>query len=253
MVRVVLFDIDGTLIRTGGAGTTAFARTSALAFGRPGGTQGLVFHGRTDTSLVREYLRLHGMIPALGVESGAAWEAEGSGRAAADTDTDTEAELVRHFLETYLFLLDDQLEASRGEICPGVSDWLDGLAEAPDPPVLGLLTGNIRLGAELKLRAHGLWDRFEVGAFADDHQDRGQIAAAAKRRAERRLGRPVSGEEVVVVGDTALDVACARAIGARCLAVATGGVPEPELARHEPDWLVPDLRALPVREWLSQN
>ncbi|KAB2654457.1 MAG: HAD hydrolase-like protein [Verrucomicrobia bacterium] len=215
MVQAILFDIDGTLIRTGGAGVAAFARASALAFGKPGGTRDLVFHGRTDTGLVREFLRLHGF-------------SEGAAN-------------VRRFLDTYLFLLSDQLDRHHGEICPGVLEFMAGLESLPEPPLLGLLTGNVRLGAELKLRAHGLWEWFEVGGFGDDHEDRDRIAGIAKRRVERRLGRALAGRDVVVVGDTPLDVRCARAIGARCLAVATGGVPASELASHAPDWLVADL------------
>lgn len=228
MARVILFDIDGTLIRTGGAGMAAFARTSALAFGRPEGTRELVFHGRTDRSLVREYLRRHGM------------------------DDDDEG-AIRRFLDTYVFLLEDQLQRHRGEICPGVLEFLSGLEQLPEKPLLGLLTGNVRMGAELKLRAHGLWGRFSVGGFGDDHEDRDGIAVMAKRRSEHWLGRDLAGEEIVVVGDTPLDVACARAIGARCLAVATGGVDAEELRRHRPDWLVPDLRGFSAKFPVTLN
>ncbi len=201
----------------------AFARTADVAFGKPGGTRDLVFHGRTDTSLVREFLTLHG----FGVEEDA----------------------IRRFLETYLFLLDDQLSMHHGERCPGVAEFLSALERLPEPPLIGLLTGNVRLGAEMKLRAHGLWDRFAVGGFGDDDEERDRIAGIAKRRAEQRLGRALSGDEVVVVGDTPRDIQCARAIGARSLAVATGGVAAGELASHRPDWLVADLREFPVSVW----
>ena len=130
MTRVVLFDIDGTLIRTGGAGVRAFARTAEIAFGKPGGTRTMRFHGRTDTSLVREFLRLHDL---------------------ADT-----ADNVDRVLATYAFLLDEELERQRGETCPGVTECLAQLRARPEPPVVGLLTGNIRVGAALKLAAHGL-------------------------------------------------------------------------------------------------
>jgi phosphoglycolate phosphatase-like HAD superfamily hydrolase len=214
-MRVILFDIDGTLIRTGGAGIRAFARTAELVFGLPGGTDHLCFHGRTDTSLVREFLQYHGL------EDGP----QNMGR----------------FLETYLLLLGEMLTEHPGERCPGVGEFIAACRQIEPRPLIGLLTGNVRRGAELKLRAHGLWDEFAVGGFGDDHEDRGQIAAIARRRSEESLGATVDAADVVVVGDTERDVACARAIGARCLAVATGSISAVDLARVEPDWLVSGL------------
>lgn len=224
-MRAVLFDIDGTLIRTGGAGIRAFARTSELAFGLPGGTEGLVFHGRTDTSLVNEFLTRHRLPVTEGNRT--------------------------LFLDTYLFLLAEMLANHPGERCPGVADFLQECRAIGPAPVLGLLTGNVRLGAELKLRAHGLWGEFELGGFGDDHEDRDRIAAVAKSRVERRIGEEIDGWDILVVGDTPRDVACARAIGARCLAVATGGIAAEELAASGPDWLVEDLREISAVEVCS--
>lgn len=225
MTRVVLFDIDGTLIRTGGAGVRAFARTAEIAFGKPGGTRTMRFHGRTDTSLVREFLRLHAL---------------------ADT-----ADNVDRFLATYAFLLDEELERQRGETCPGVTECLAQLRALPEPPVVGLLTGNIRVGAALKLAAHGLAEDFTLGAFADDHESRNELAAIAQRRASERLGRAVAGHEILVIGDTLADIECAHSIGARCLAVATGGDSLPELLAHSPALAVDSLAGLPVERMLN--
>ena len=122
------------------------------------------------------------------------------------------------------------------------------LQALPQAPLLGLLTGNIRLGAEIKLRHFNLWDVFQTGAFADDHEERDQIAAVARQRGSRILGTELRGDEVVVIGDTPLDIRCARAIGAKALAVATGGAKLAELKRHQPDWAIPDLRAITARE-----
>jgi len=216
--RLVLFDIDGTLIRTGGAGVKAFARTADLVFRRPGGTDRLRFHGRTDVSLVREFLRLQEL-------------------------PDTPENLHR-FLEVYVHLLDEELDRHRGEICPGVTELLQALRDLPEAPCLGLLTGNVALGAELKLRAHGLDRWFELGAFGSDHEDRNQLARIALERGSERLGLPVSGEEVVVIGDTRADIECARAIGARCLAVATGGETLPVLLEHSPALAVESLMGI---------
>ena len=216
MVRLVLLDIDGTLIRTGGAGIRAFARVSERLYGRPGGTSGLSFHGATDTGLVREYFQIHAI-----------------------KDSHDER---RRFLDTYLFWLDHHLNLNRGETCPGVPGFLAALRALEKPPLLGLLTGNIRLGAELKLRAHHLWHEFVVGGFADGLENRADIAWRARRLGEAMLPGPVADAEVLVVGDTPADVACGRAIGARCLAVATGGAALPVLQAALPDWCVADFR-----------
>jgi phosphoglycolate phosphatase len=215
VMRVILFDIDGTLIRTGGAGVKAFARASERVFGIRGGTDHLSFHGRTDTSLIREYLEFHGL------------EVNAANR--------------ERFLEAYLSLLAEQLTDHAGETCPGVSRFLRACRSITPTPLIGLLTGNVRLGAELKLRAHNLWEEFSIGGFGDDDEDRNRIAAIAHRRSEQAIGASIPGEQVLVIGDTGRDVACARAIGARCLAVATGGVSEADLARSGPDWLVASL------------
>jgi len=142
---------------------------------------------------------------------------------------------------------------SNGEICRGVSEFLNDLRALPHPPMLGLLTGNIRLGAEIKLRRYGLWDLFETGGFADDHEDRNHIAAAALERGRRVLGKKLRPEEIVVVGDTQYDIRCGKFIGAKVLAVATGGTALEELKWHQPDWAVEDLTRVTAREICSQR
>lgn len=222
MVRLVLFDIDGTLVHTGGAGTKAFAKVFATEFGAHDGTEKMKFAGRTDVSLVREFFGLH-QIPA------------------------TSANFER-FFDRYVFWLDHILAHSHTEECPGVRDLITELESLAEPPLLGLLTGNIRLGAEIKLRHFRLWDHFVTGGFADDDENRDHIAAVAKHRGERVLGRKLAGEEIVVIGDTPLDIRCGRAIGAKVLAVATGGARYEDLERHAADWTVEDLRGFRANE-----
>ena len=222
MVRLVLFDIDGTLIRTGGAGVGAFGQTAELLYGVKGAAERTHFHGRTDTAIIREFLIQNG-------KGARHWD-------------------IRHFLDAYVFLLDHRMQEHPGEVCPGVEDFLDQLRELPHAPLLGLLTGNVRLGAELKLRPHGLWNPWVLGAFGDDHEDRNQLARIALDRGSRYLGRRLQGEEILVIGDTVLDVACARAIGAKCLAVATGGGQPDVLQEAGATWVAETLEDIRASE-----
>ena len=222
MVKLVLFDIDGTLVHTGHAGTQAFAKTFATEFKLHHGTEKIKFSGRTDVSLVREFFRIH--------------------------DLPETPEHFAQFFERYVFWLEHILELNGGETCRGVRQFLRDLQALPASPVLGLLTGNIRLGAEIKLRHFNLWDQFEFGGFADDHEERDHIAAAALTRGRRVLGKNLQPSEVVVIGDTPFDVRCGKFIGAKTLAVATGGAKLDELKRLKPDWALADLTHISARE-----
>ena len=222
MVRLILFDIDGTLIRTGGAGVRAFAKTFASEFNAEDGFERLKFAGRTDFSLVREFFSFHQIAPTPGN--------------------------FERFFECYVFWLDHILRESKTEVCPGVWEFIRELQGLPQAPLLGLLTGNIRLGAEIKLRHFNLWNVFQTGAFGDDHEERDQIAAVAQQRGSRVLETELRGDQVLVIGDTPHDIRCARAIGAKALGVATGGAKLEELKLHQPDWAIPDMRAISARQ-----
>ena len=225
MIQLVLFDIDGTLIRTGGAGVKAFERVFDLVFGVPRATRGMQFAGRTDRSLVREFLENQGIHPT--------------------------PEHFEKFLAHYVFLLDQMLQSHRGEICQGVPEFLRALLQTDDPPTFGLLTGNIRIGAEIKLRHHQLWEWFKLGAFGDDHENRNELASIAARRGSDLLKKPLAGNEILVIGDTRLDVECGKAIGARTVAVATGGYTREELLKHSPDVAVNHLLELDLKTILA--
>jgi phosphoglycolate phosphatase-like HAD superfamily hydrolase len=222
MIRLVLFDIDGTLVHTGGAGTAAFTKTFARHFHLHHGTEKMKFAGRTDVSLVREFFRIHGQTES--------------------------PENFALFFEHYVFWLQHILEQNGGETCRSVRPFLRDLQALPQPPVLGLLTGNIQLGAEIKLRHFGLWEIFQFGGFADDHEDRNHIAVAALARARRVMGTDLQPQEIVVIGDTPFDVRCGKFIGAKTLAVATGGAKLAELKNHAADWTVADLTQISARE-----
>jgi phosphoglycolate phosphatase-like HAD superfamily hydrolase len=221
MIRLVLFDIDGTLVHTGRAGSRAFGKAIASEFKAPDGVEKVRFGGRTDPSLARELFGLHG-IPAT-------------------------PENFRRFFESYVFWLDHLVANTNGEVCRGVLEFIRDLQALPEPPMTGLLTGNIRLGAEIKLRRYGLWDFFVTGGFADDSEDRNHIAAAAHERGRRLLGGNLRGAEILVVGDTPHDIRCGQFIGAKVLAVATGGAKLEELKNHNPDWAVEDLTRVGAR------
>lgn len=224
MIRLVLFDIDGTLIRTGGAGVKAFGETFASEFKLPEATRRVVFHGRTDVSLVRQIFRENGV-------------------------AETSANFAR-FFDRYPYWLDHYLHKLDGGPCEGVQQFVDALRTAANAPVLGLLTGNIRLGAELKLRRYNLWHYFEFGAYADDHEDRNCIAGVARDRGREKFKGALAPEEILVVGDTPHDIECGKSIGAKTLAVGTGGVKLDELLAHQPTYAVSDLTKITVQEAL---
>jgi phosphoglycolate phosphatase-like HAD superfamily hydrolase len=185
------------------------------------------FAGRTDVSLIREFFKIHGLPET--------------------------PEHFAQFFERYVFWLDHILAHGAGTVCHGVREFLRDLQALPHPPMLGLLTGNIRLGAELKLRRFGLWDVFHTGAFADDHEDRNHIAVAALERGRRVLEKNLQPQEIVVIGDTPFDVRCGKFIGAKTLGVATGGAKLDELEKCQPDWAVADLTQVSARNRRRNN
>ena len=221
---VLLFDIDGTLVRTGGAGKHAMEAALREEFGLVLSAEEVPYSGRTDVAIGRDLLAAHGIDP-------------------------TPANRAR-LTEAYLARLPAALAAKAGAVCPGVPELLAALRPRGDV-LLGLLTGNVRRGAEKKLGHFGLWDHFAVGGFGDEHDDRDDVARAALRSAEAHAGRRVDPADVWVIGDTPLDVRCARAIGANAVTVATGWHPHDELCACGPDLALADLSdpAELLRRW----
>ncbi len=212
--RLLLWDIDGTLISTGSAGHRAIALATAQRFGGAGDLDGVEIAGRTDTGIAHQILAKYG-----------------------ETITD---ESMRSFLDLYLELLAQELPRSQGQVLPGVLELLTRAESQPDT-ALGLLTGNLQRGARLKLEHYQLWHFFAFGAFADDHHDRNELGAFALTRAHEGTGQEFQPEQVDVIGDTGHDIACGKAFGARTIAVATGSWPREQLAEYTPDFLFDDL------------
>jgi phosphoglycolate phosphatase-like HAD superfamily hydrolase len=213
-MHVCLFDIDGTLISSGGAGKLALEAALADAFGIDHVIEKLQLSGRTDRAIVHDLFALHA------IEDGP----ENRGRLTA----------------AYLRRLPACLERMAGRVLPGVAALLERLRGRGDV-LVGLLTGNVRDGARVKLGHFGLHDHFEFGGFGDLHLDRDDVAREALAEIHRRLNGAADASRIWVVGDTPLDVRCARAIGARVAAVATGWHTLAELADHRPDVLLTDL------------
>jgi phosphoglycolate phosphatase len=216
-VRLFLFDIDGTLVNAGGVGRAAVTRALTEVYGTAGAIDAYDFRGRTDPRIVLDLLGEAGF-----------------------SETDIRAGLPAYF-EVYLRELDALLgDGARVRVLPGVADVVRALSAREDA-VVGLLTGNIEPGARLKLRTTGLWPFFRVGAFGSDDVDRRRLPAVARRRALEALGHDIPFERVTIIGDTPLDVDCARASGACAVAVATGRYSAAELSACAPDELFTDL------------
>jgi phosphoglycolate phosphatase len=217
-MKVVLFDIDGTLILTGGAGNKAFAKTFADVFGVPQISSNVSFAGRSDKAISHELFRAHGI-----AETPENWAT---------------------FQREYLVRLGPTLASLAGEVLPGVVELVEKL-QALDGVDIGLLTGNIRAGAEQKLTHYGLWRYFEFGGFGDRQTERAEIAreavAAARERWSAKSQANGGPDRIVVIGDTEHDIRCARAVGAYAVAAPTGHTPSEVLAKENPDLLVNTL------------
>lgn len=215
---LLLFDIDGTLIRGGGCGERALRLAVRDTFGVDDALHDIEIAGRTDTRIARQLLQKYGR--------------------------EVTEEGIAAILESYLRHLPALLRESPGQVLPGVEALLSLLRPRADV-VLALLTGNVVRGAQHKLTHYGLWDYFPFGAFADDHHERDHLGPFALTRARDR-GHQVELSRTFVIGDTPHDISCARAIGVTAVAVATGVFTAENLAPHAPDILLEDLGDIPA-------
>ena len=193
---LLLWDIDGTLVLSGGAGMRALKVTLEAVFEVKGSLSDIDFAGRTDKWITKRIFEKFEIEPS--------------------------PENFDRFLSAYLEVLPVELSASSATLLPGVKDLVQ-VASRTEGVTQGLLTGNLRKGAEAKLRLHSLWEYFPFGAFADDSEYRNDLGPFALSRAQSHAGVIFPPERVWVIGDTPHDVACGKAIGARTIGVATGG------------------------------
>lgn len=213
-MTLLLFDIDGTLLRVNGGVERAVAHAISSVTGREMRTDGVSYSGRTDLEIFQDVLH----------ESGVP-----NPRPVLD-------EVITLYAET----AQKTIESHHVTPLPGVLDLLSSLAARPDV-FLGLVTGNVEAVAYHKLRRAGLADYFPTGAFGGDDADRTKLPPLALRRATQHTGHPFSTEQTVVIGDTRHDIHCAQASGTRSVAVCTGQFARADLAAHTPDLLFDNL------------
>lgn len=218
---LTLFDIDGTLVHSAGTGRGAIQRAMEEVYGTAGPIDELPFDGLTDPTIVRTLLNAAGL-PDAEVDAG-----------------------LETLWGTYTTYLEHEIDLRRSEMraetgVPALLDVLEGTGAT-----LGLVTGNIVGGAERKLTACALWERFEFGAYGSDAADRNELPPIALSRGSERTGRAFAIDRTWIIGDTPQDIACAHASGMRVLAVATGRFSVSDLEAHGADRVVPDLGDTP--------
>ncbi len=222
-MKLVLFDIDGTLLRTDGAGRRSMESALLDIFGVPGDPD-YRYDGKTDRQIVREQMCAHGL---------------------SDDEISARFDEV---LDLYVVRLATELQrdAAAAQLCDGIPPLLEQLG-AHDGVTLGLLTGNIERGARHKLDAVGIaFSQFRVNAFGCDHEQRPELPGVAQRRARELLGLDLAGEQIVIIGDTPADIHCGRSLGVRAIGVATGRYSVDELGAHDPAAVFATLEDTPA-------
>jgi phosphoglycolate phosphatase len=212
-MRLVLFDIDGTLIDSGGAGVRSLDLALKDLFSIENGFQGISMAGKTDTQIIKEGIMKHGL-----------------------SDNGT----VDAVIKAYLNYLRKEINNDRKHVKPGIYEVLEELKPLQDLG-LGLLTGNIEQGARIKLEPFKLNDYFSTGAFGSDDEDRNNLLPIAVKRFEELFQQKIEADNCVIVGDTPRDVECAHIYGAMCIAVATGPYSYDDLIEAGADYVVHDL------------
>jgi phosphoglycolate phosphatase len=215
-MKVCLFDIDGTLLSSGGVGQAAMEHSLEHEFGITRPTEGISVAGRTDFAITSDLMEFHGV--------------------------EVSEENRKRLLDGYINRLPEEMANRTGLVLPGVVELLERLSSGDS--ALGLLTGNFEAGAACKMNHYNLAHHFHFGAYGDAHRHRDDVARESFLRAQQFLKTDISPQDVRVIGDTPSDVQCGRAIGAKVIAVATGLFSFDELALTNPDHLFKDFSAV---------
>jgi phosphoglycolate phosphatase len=215
-MNLLLFDVDATLVRTGGAGLRAMDRAFDKIMHWPGALEKISPAGRTDPSIAHEISRIQ-------------------------RGCNMSPEELESVFNCYLEYLAEELENAPGyRVLPGIEKFLEKISQAPDF-LLGLGTGNLEAGARLKLKPAGLNRFFNFGGFGSDAEQRPEVLQIGVKQAQAFSGQTIAPGQVLVIGDTQHDVQAGQAIGARTLAVATGPYSVKELQAFQPDWVIQDF------------
>ncbi len=224
-MKLILFDIDGTLISTGGAGKRALNLAFEKVIGIKEVFKNFEMAGKTDIQIIKEGLGLARVNPSY--------------------------EIVNDIIENYLYYLMSEINNNSKHVKPGVLEFI-GFVTAKYNYPLGLLTGNLEKGARIKLEPFGLNPLFPFGAFGSDHEDRNRLLPFARDRFSKKFNSSVDFSQCIVIGDTPRDVACAKPYGAKVIAVATGPYTVDELRNTDADVVVETLsefeKVLPLLE-----
>lgn len=213
-MKFILFDIDGTLIDSGGSGLRALNHAFREMFSVSEAFTGISMAGKTDPQIIDEGLRLHGIESSNGV--------------------------VPEVIDRYLMYLEEDIDPMKGRVMAGIREALDRLASDQDF-LLGLLTGNIERGAKIKLGAYDLSQYFSIGAFGDDDADRKRLLPVAVKKLWEQRAISLDYRDCIVIGDTPRDIECSRPYGAYAIAVATGPYSYASLTEAGADIVFEDL------------
>ena len=212
--KLLLWDIDGTLTYIALAGERAILAAWKKVMGYETTLEDVDYRGRTDVLIFQKLLTKH--------------------------HEEHTHQRIHDLAEDYLASLPEEVKQANGNLHPGVLDILEQARQRPDI-VQGLLTGNLSQGAKIKLEHFDAWHYFEFGAFANDSSNRNDLGPVALQRAAEKYGHEFHAEDTFIIGDTPHDIACAKVIGANCIAVATGAFSVEDLSSHQPTVVFKDL------------